>query len=73
MKKGNVESAAVRCPFYSTIFDKEVMCEKVTKNMTLGIRFRTEKEKQMYMGMYCNNYYERCKLCKMLMKSYEEG
>lgn len=62
----------VRCPFFLHNGKRNVVCEGITDDSTLSLRFATEESRNEQKRIYCDKDYKRCEIYRMLLEKYDE-
>lgn len=58
----------ILCPFFRRHDETEIRCEGVQDGMTIGNVFCSPKRKKAYQLDYCEKDYQKCMICRMLMR-----
>lgn len=67
------DDKSAKCPFYSTNDECAIICEGISNNTKIVLRFTKEKTKAAYKDTYCDavKCYSDCRIAKMLMGKYD--
>ena len=58
----------VKCPFFLHNSKKNVVCEGLTDDCVLSLRFFTEESRNQHRQLFCDKDYEKCEVYRMLIK-----
>jgi hypothetical protein len=62
----------VKCPFFMHNGKRNVVCEGVTDDSTISLRFTTEGGRNKQRRIFCDNDYTKCEIYRMLEEKYGE-
>ena len=60
-----------QCPFFISSGKKHILCEGVTDDCTIVLKFTSEKKRNSYREFFCDKNFKNCEICKTLYKTYE--
>ena len=62
--------ADVKCPFYKgdDRYQRSVSCEGFAEGMGVCFKFRTLRQRERHMGVYCVGSYESCPMFRCTSK-----
>ena len=61
-----------QCPFFISSGKETVLCEGITDDCSVTLRFTSPDKRTIYRRRYCNAHYEECSLYKLLEDKYEK-
>ncbi len=68
----NYDDILAKCPFFYENSRKSVICEGITDDSILCLKFLSENGRDKQRRIFCDKNYEKCEIFRMLMKKYEE-
>lgn len=60
-----------QCPFFISSGKDTVLCEGITDDCSVLVRFNSPDKRTEYRRSFCNNKYQECPLFKLLEGKYE--
>lgn len=61
-----------QCPFFISSGKETVLCEGITNDCTVLLRFEAPEKRTVHRRHYCNNKYQECPMYKLLEDKYEK-
>lgn len=63
----------IKCPFFRSHTNVEILCEGVTDDSTIRMLFRNRKGRERQEQIFCAGRYENCEIYRAIMKAkYDE-
>lgn len=67
-----------KCPFYQ--YDeympkkniRRIICEGIADASTLVLNYRRKRDFHMQLETFCCGCFDKCEVCRMLMRKYED-
>lgn len=66
-KKSTYETADFRCPFYRDSQPDVIVCEGITDDSVIHMKFKGKAERNRQATIFCKGCYEKCELYIALM------
>lgn len=70
---GSCQQSGVRCPFYTGDYNQRINCEGLVENSCITLFFRRRADYEERLNRYCRSDYNRCEICRMLMREKYNG
>ncbi len=70
MRGSNYADANVKCPYYHTTDNREIVCEGLQDHTLNILRFGRKEYCREYMAKYCDRDYKSCEICRAASHKY---
>jgi hypothetical protein len=61
-----------QCPFFISSGKKNVLCEGITDDCTINLKFTSEEKRDQHRRIFCDARYRYCEIFNLLEKKYED-
>ena len=62
----------IKCPYFLNESRLQLTCEGISENTKLALKFRSEREKIMYIEKECRCYPNFCQIAAVLENEYDQ-
>ncbi len=66
------DSCLAQCPYFLSSGKKNILCEGITEDCTINLKFVSEQKRNLHREIFCNANYKKCEIFNMLEKKYDE-
>lgn len=66
------DSCLAQCPFFISSGKKNVLCEGITSDCTINIKFTSDEKRDLHRRIFCDAKYKNCEIFRILEKKYED-
>lgn len=61
-----------QCPFFISSGKTNVLCEGITDDCTINLKFKSARKRTSHRKIFCNDKYQYCEIYSILIKKYED-
>ena len=66
------DTCFAQCPFFISSGKKNVLCEGITDDCTINLKFISEEKRDLHREIFCDARYQNCEIFRILEEKYEE-